>query len=126
MTRYDSKNIDKALKRMEDMDKLKRLGSQRSSSKIMSFFDGVDEEYNLQQQKSSAILKKEEYLRSHQLLETLIINHGTEYELTRIRAFGILIETTDFFIMDGERRSMIKDNMEWCNIIYEKYLDTLK
>ena len=108
------------------MDKLKRLGSQRSSSKIMSFFDGVDEEYNLQQQKSSAILKKEEYLRSHQLLETLIINHGTEYELTRIRAFGILIETTDFFIMDGERRSMIKDNMEWCNIIYEKYLDTLK
>jgi hypothetical protein len=122
--KYDPKNIDKALKRMEDMDTLKGLGSQRSATNIMSFFDDIDEEYELQKQKSAAEVKKEEYLQSHQLLSTIITENGTKNEITRIRAFGLLIETTNFLTIDEERKTMIKDNMEWCNEVYEKYVDT--
>jgi|TARA_B110000908_G_C10257555_1_gene456680 hypothetical protein len=122
--KYDPKNIDKALKRMEDMDTLKGLGSQRSATNIMSFFDDIDEEYELQKQKSAAEVKKEEYLQSHQLLSTIITENGTKNEMTRIRAFGLLIETTNFLTIDEERKTMIKDNMEWCNEVYEKYVDT--
>jgi hypothetical protein len=124
MEKYDPHNIDKALKRMEKMDTLK--GIHRSSSNIMSFFDDNEVEHELAEQKSAAELKKEEYLQSHQLLKTIITEHGTKDEFTRIRAFGLLIETTDFFTMDDERKTMIKENMEWCNKVYEKYLDTTK
>lgn len=106
------------------MDTLKGLGSQRSATNIMSFFDDIDEEYELQKQKSAAEVKKEEYLQSHQLLSTIITENGTKNEMTRIRAFGLLIETTNFLTIDEERKTMIKDNMEWCNEVYEKYVDT--
>ena len=57
MTQYDPKNIDKALKRMEDADELK--GIHRSNTNIMSFFDDNDKEHELQKQQSSEEVKKD-------------------------------------------------------------------
>ena len=70
MNQYDPKNIDKALKRMEKSDELKSV--YRSGTNIMSFFDDNDKEYELQKQQSAADLKKEEYLKSIELLKKLI------------------------------------------------------
>jgi hypothetical protein len=121
MEKYNANNIDKALKRMEKMDALKDIPL--TTSNIMSFFDNNDQEYDLQQQKSISELKKEEYLQSINLLKNIVKEKGAKDELKRIQSFNILLEVTDFLTMTEDRRSTIKINMEWCNKIYEKYLD---
>ena len=124
MTQYDPHNIDKALKRMEDADNLK--GIHRSGTNIMSFFDDNDKEHELQKQQSAAEIKKDEYLKSVELLKTLIQENGAKEDLTRITAIGLLIETTDFLNIPPNRKKMLKENMVWCNQQYEKHLDTPK
>ena len=124
MTQYNPHNIDKALKRMEKADGLK--GIHRSSTNIMSFFDDNDQEHELQKQQTTAEVKKVEYLKSVELLKTLIQENGTKDDLTRITAIGLLIETTDFLNIPPDRKNMIKENMIWCNKQYTKYVDTTK
>ena len=119
MNQYDPKNIDKALKRMERSDNLK--GIHRSGTNIMSFFDENDKEHELQKQQSAAELKRDEYLKSVELLKKLIQEKGTEKDLTRITAIGYLIETTDFLNIPPDKKDMLKENMIWCNLQYEKY-----
>ena len=119
MTQYNPKNIEEALKRMEKSDELK--GIYRSGTNIMSFFDDNDKEYELQKQQSAADLKKEEYLKSVELLKKLIQEKGTEKDLTRIIAIGSLIETTDFLNIPPNIKKTLKENMSWCNSQYEKY-----
>ena len=119
MNQYDPKNIDKALKRMEKSDNLK--GIHRSGTNIMSFFDDNDKEYELQKQQSAAEIKKEEYLKSVELLKKLIQEKGTKSDLTRITAIGYLIETTDFLNIPPDKKDMLKENMIWGNLQYEKY-----
>ena len=119
MNQYDPKNIDKALKRMERSDNLK--GIHRSGTNIMSFFDDNDKEHELQKQQSASELKKQEYLKSVELLKKLIQEKGTEKDLTRITAIGYLIETTDFLNIPPDKKDMLKENMIWCNLQYEKY-----
>jgi hypothetical protein len=124
MTQYDPKHIDKALKRMEDADRLRSIGKQSNNTNIMSFFDDVEEEHELQKQQSAAEVKKDEYLKSVELLKSLIQEKGAKSDLTRITAIGLLIETTDFLNIPPDRKEMIKENMIWCNKQYEKYLDS--
>jgi len=119
MTQYNPHNIDKTLKRMEDADELKSI--HRSGTNIMSFFDDNDKEYELQKQQSAAEVKKDEHLKSVELLKTLIQERGTKSDLTRIIAVGLLIETTDFLNIPPDRKKMLKENMNWCNTQYEKY-----
>ena len=119
MNQYDPKNIDKALKRMEKSDNLK--GIHRSGTNIMSFFDDNDKEHELQKQQSAAELKKQEYLKSVELLKKLIEKNGTKEHLTRITAVGYLIETTDFLNLKPDRKKMLKENMIWCNQLYKQY-----
>ena len=119
MTQYNPKNIEETLKRMEKADELK--GIHRSGTNIMSFFDDNDKEHELQKQQSAAELKKQEYLQSVELLKKLIQEKGTKSDLTRILAIGLLIETTDFLNIPPDRKKMLKENMIWCNLQYEKY-----
>jgi len=119
MTQYNPKNIEETLKRMEKADELKSI--HRSGTNIMSFFDDNDEEHELQKQQSAAEVKKDEYLKSVELLKTFIQEKGTNEDLTRIRAIGLLIETTDFLNIPPDRKKMLKENMNWCNSQYEKY-----
>ena len=119
MNQYDPKNIDKALKRMEKSDELKSV--YRSGTNIMSFFDDNDKEYELQKQQSAAEIKKNEYLKSVELLKKLIQEKGTKSDLTRITAIGYLIETTDFLNIPPDKKKMLKENMIWCNLQYDKY-----
>ena len=121
MTQYNPKNIEEALKRMEKSDELK--GIYRSGTNIMSFFDDNDKEHELQKKQSAAELKKEEYLKSIELLKKLISKKGTPEDNKRVTAIGYLIETTDFLNMPLDRKQMLKENMIWCNKIYEEYLD---
>ena len=107
---------------MEDADELK--GIHRSSTNIMAFFDDNDQEYELQKQQTFSELKKDEYLKSVELLKTLIQENGTKDDLTRITEIGILIEKTDFLNMTPYRKEKIKTNLIWCNQQYEKHLDT--
>ena len=120
--KYNPKNINKALKWMEDADELKEI--HRSGTNIMSFFDDNDKEYELQKQQSAAELKKEEHLKSVELLKKLIQKNGTKADLTRITAIGYLIESTDFLNIPPDKKKMLKENMIWCNKTYEKYLDS--
>ncbi len=122
MTQYNPKNIEETLKRMEKADELK--GIHRSGTNIMSFFDDNDKEHELQKQQSAAEVKKDEYLKSVELLKKLIQENGTKSDLTRILAIGLLIESTDFLNIPPDRKKMLKENMEWCNKQYEKYLDS--
>ena len=122
MTQYNPKNIEEALKRMEKADELK--GIHRSGTNIMSFFDDNDKEHELQKQQSAAEVKKDEYLKSVELLKKLIQENGTKESLARITAIGLLIEATDFLNISSDRKKMLKENMEWCNKQYEKYLDS--
>jgi len=119
MTQYNPKNIEETLKRMEKADELK--GIHRSGTNIMSFFDDNDKEHELQKQQSAAEVKKGEYLKSVELLKTFIQEKGTNEDLTRITAIGLLIETTDFLNIPPDRKKMLKENMNWCNSQYEKY-----
>ena len=107
---------------MEKADELK--GIHRSGTNIMSFFDDNDKEHELQKQQSAAEVKKDEYLKSVELLKKLIQKNGTKSDLTRILAVGLLIETTDFLNIPPDRKKMLKENMEWCNKQYGKYLDS--
>ena len=120
MTQYNPKNIEETLKRMEKADELK--GIHRSGTNIMSFFDDNDQEHELQKQQSAAEVKKDEYLKSVELLKKLIQENGTKSDLTRITAFGLLIETTDFLNIPPDKKQMIKENMVWCNEQYGKYV----
>ena len=122
MTQYNPKNIEETLKRMEKADELK--GIHRSGTNIMSFFDDNDKEHELQKQQSAAELKKDEYLKSIELLKKLIQENGTKDDLNRITAIGYLIETTDFLNIPPDKKKMLKENMIWCNKQYEKYLDS--
>ena len=122
MTQYNPKNIEETLKRMEKADELK--GIHRSGTNIMSFFDDNDKEHELQKQHSATELKSDEYLKSVELLKKLIQEKGTKKDLKRIIAIGLLIETTDFLNIPSDRKKMLKENMEWCNKQYEKYLDS--
>ena len=119
MNQYDPKNIDKALKRMEKSDELKSV--YRSGTNIMSFFDDNDKENELQKQQSAAELKKDEYLKSVELLKKLIQEKGTKEELTRVTAVGFLIETIDFLNIPPDKKKILKENMIWCNSQYDKY-----
>ena len=119
MTQYNPKNIEEVLKRMEKADELK--GIHRSGTNIMSFFDDNDKEHELQKQQSAAEVKKDEYLKSVELLKKLIQENGTKSDLTRITAIGYLIETTDFLNIPPDKKKMLKENMLWCNSQYEKY-----
>ena len=119
MTQYNPHNIDKTLKRMEDADELK--GIHRSGTNIMSFFDDNDKEYELQKQQSAAEVKRDEYLKSVELLKSLIKEKGIKKDLKRVIAIGLLIETTDFLNIPSDRKKMLKENMNWCNLQYEKY-----
>ena len=119
MTQYNPKNIEETLKRMEKADELK--GIHRSGTNIMSFFDDNDKEHELQKQQSLAEIKKDEYLKSVELLKKLIQENGTKSDLTRITAIGYLIETTDFLNIPPDKKKMLKENMLWCNSQYEKY-----
>ena len=119
MNQYDPKNIDKALKRMEKSDNLKNI--HRSGTNIMSFFDDNDKEHELQKQQSAAELKKQEYLKSVELLKKLIEKNGTKEHLTRITAVGYLIETTDFLNLKPDRKKTLKENMVLCNQLYKQY-----
>ena len=119
MTQYNPHNIEKTLKRMEKADELK--GIHRSGTNIMSFFDENDKEHELQKQQSAAEIKRDEYLKSVELLKTLIHKEGTKKDLNRVIAIGLLIETTDFLNISPDRKEMIKENMIWCNTQYEKY-----
>ena len=121
MTQYNPKNIEETLKRMEKADELKSI--HRSGTNIMSFFDDNDKEHELQKQQSAAEVKKDEYLKSVELLKKLIQENGTKSDLTRILAIGYLIESTDFLNIPPDRKKMLKENMVWCNKTYEKYLD---
>ena len=109
---------------MEKADELK--GIHRSSTNIMSFFDELDQEHELQKQQSAAEVKKDEYLKSVELLKKLIHENGTKSDLTRILSIGYLIESTDFLNIPPDRKKMLKENMIWCNKQYEKYVDTTK
>jgi uncharacterized protein (UPF0210 family) len=122
MTQYNPKNIEETLKRMEKADELK--GIHRSGTNIMSFFDDNDKEHELQKQQSAAELKKDEYLKSIELLKKLIQKNGAKSDLTRIIAIGSLIETTDFLNMSLNKKKTLKENMIWCNKKYEEYLDS--
>ena len=122
--KYNPQNIDKALKRMEDADNLKDI--KRSGTNIMSFFDKNDELHELQKKQSAAEVKKEEHLKSIELLKRFITKAGTKSDLTRITAFGYLIETTDFLNISPDKKQMIKENMVRCNKQYTKYVDTTK
>ena len=124
MTQYDPKNIDKALKRMEDADNLKDI--KRSGTNIMAFFDKNDELHELQKKQSAAELKKEKHLKSIELLKRNLRKTGTKADLKRITAFGYLIETTDFLNIPPDRKEMIKENKIWRNNQYTKYVDTTK
>jgi len=122
MTQYNPKNIEETLKRMEKADELK--GIHRSSTNIMSFFDDNDKEHELQKQQSLAEVKKDEYLKSVELLKKLIQEKGTKSDLIRIDNIKILIESIDFLNIPPDRKKSLKENMIWCNKQYEKYLDS--
>ena len=122
--KYNPKNIEETLKRMEKADELK--GIHRSGTNIMSFFDDNDKEHELQQKQSLAEVKKDEYLKSVELLKKLIQENGTKEALARIIAIGLLIESTDFLNIPPDKKKMLKENMIWCNQQYEEYLDTPK
>ena len=119
MDQYNSKNIDKALQRMEKSDNLKDI--HRSGTNIMSFFDDNDKEYKLQKQQSAAELQKQKYLKKIQLLRNLAKKNGTNDNIRRIIAVGSLIETTDFLNISPKQKKLIKENMIWCNKQYKKY-----
>ena len=106
---------------MEKADELK--GIHRSGTNIMSFFDDNDKEHELQKQQSAAELKKDEYLKSVELLKKLTQESGTKDDLKRVVAIGYLIESTDFLNISPDRKKMLKENMIWCNLQYEKYTD---
>ena len=91
----------------------------------MSFFNEIENDNNLEKQKSAAELKKEQYLEKVNSLKKLAKNMGTIKEINRITAIGALIETTNFLSLKPDRKKMLKENMIWCNTIYKYYMKNL-
>ena len=106
---------------MEKSDTLKSI--HRPDTNIMSFFNDIEEDNQLEKQKSAAELKKEQYLEKVNSLKKLVKNIGTKEEIHRITAIGALIETTDFLNLKPDRKKLLKENMIWCNKIYKQYTD---
>jgi len=104
---------------MEKSDTLKSIP--RPDTNIMSFFNDIEEDNQLEKQKSAAELKKEQYLEKVNSLKKLVENIGTENETNRLIAIGALIETTDFLNLKPDRKKILKENMVWCNKIYKQY-----
>jgi len=96
-------------------------GRRRPDTNIMSFFYDIEEDKQLEKQKSAAELKKEQYLQKVNSLKKLVENIGTKDEIHRITAVGALIETTDFLNLKPDRKKLLKENMVWCNKIYKQY-----
>jgi len=104
---------------MEKSDTLK--GIPRPDTNIMSFFNDIEEDNQLNKQKTAAELKKEQYLEKVNSLKKLVENVGTENEINRLTAIGALIETTNFLNLKPDRKKILKENMVWCNEIYKQY-----
>ena len=118
--KYNPNNIDKALNRMENADTLKEIN--RKSTNIMSFFNDIEKDNELEKQKSAADSKKEQYLAKIESLKKLTQQKNIEKSITsRITAIGALIETTDFLNLKPDRKKILKENMIWCNKIYKQY-----
>ena len=118
--KYNSDNIDKALNRMENADTLKEIN--RKSTNIMSFFNDIEKDNELEKQKSAADLKKEQYLEKIESLKKLTQKKEKNKDIiSRITAIGVLIETTDFLNLKPDRKKILKENMIWCNKIYKQY-----
>ena len=115
--------LDQSLAQLHTM--IKRGENQRAI-KFMEEGDLKERYEELQKQQSAADVKKDEYLKSVELLKKLIQENGTKSDLTRILAIGYLIESTDFLNIPPDRKKMLKENMIWCNKQYEKYVDTTK
>ena len=118
--KYNPNNIDKALNRMESADTLKEIN--RKSTNIMSFFNDIEKDNELEKQKSAADLKKEQYLEKIESLKKLTQKKEKNKDIiSRITAIGALIETTDFLNLKLDRKKILKENMIWCNKIYKQY-----
>ena len=104
---------------MENADTLKEID--RESTNIMSFFNDIEKDNQLEKQKSLAEIKKEKYFEKINLLKNLTHKKGTKEDIRKIISIGVLIETTDFLNIKPDRKKIIKDNMIWCNKIYKQY-----
>ena len=104
---------------MENADTLKEID--RESTNIMSFFNDIEKDNQLEKQKSLAEIKKEQYLEKINLLKNLTHKKGTKEDIRKIISIGVLIETTDFLNIKPDRKKIIKYNMIWCNKIYKQY-----
>ena len=120
--KYDSKNIDKALQRMEQADELSNI--QRKSTGIFQVFDDIEEEKQNRELDFKAEMKKNKYLKKVKKLKELIDKYGTKDEIVRITSIGALIETTNFNDLDLNRKKILKQNLIWCNKKYQEYLDS--
>ena len=120
--KYDSKNIDKALQRMEQADELSNI--QRKSTGIFQVFDDIEEEKQKHELDFKAEIKRNKYLEKVKKLKKLINKYGTKDEIVRITSIGALIETTNFNDLDLNRKKTLKQNLIWCNKKYKEYLDS--
>ena len=119
---YNSKNIDKALRWMENSDELREI--KRESSHMYQWFDEHEEYNDLKPLKSPTKDKKEKYLNKIKLLYNLISKKGNKKELDKLDHIETLIKTTDFLNLNTELKEKIKNSLIWCNKKYEKYLDS--
>ena len=87
---------------MENADTLKEID--RESTNIMSFFNDIEKDNQLEKQKSLAEIKKEQYLEKNNLLKNLTHKKGTKEDIRKIISIGVLIETTDFLNIKPDRK----------------------
>ena len=120
--KYNPKNIDKALQRMEQADELSNI--QRKSTGIFQVFDDIEEEKQKHELDFKAEIKRNKYLEKVKKLKKLINKYGTKDEIVRITSIGALIETTNFNDLDLNRKKTLKQNLIWCNKKYKEYLDS--
>ena len=120
--KYNPKNIDKALWRMEQADELSNIS--RESTGIFSVFDDVEKEKQNYELDYKAEIKKNKYLQKVEDLKKLIKKYGTKDELVRITSIGAIIETTNFTNISSANKQTLKENMIWCNKKYQEYLDS--
>jgi hypothetical protein len=119
---YNSKNIDKALRWMENSDELREI--KRESSHISKWFDTHAEDNDIEPLPSPTENKKENYLKKIKLLYILILKKGNKKELNKLNNIETLIKTTDFLNLSKEKQEKLKNYLIWCNKKYEKYLDS--
>ena len=111
MNQYDPKHIDKALKRMEKSDTLK--GIHRPDTNIMSFFNDIEEDNQLEKQKSAAELKKEQYLKKVNSLKKLVENISKEEFKKLYNESKLSWKTSNY--MSLEFLSRLEDNESKAN-----------